>query len=104
MYKIAVLGDRASVSGFACIGLDTYPVTDKIQAAKKLKELAQHDYAVILITESLASHLEKEIDKFKENIAPAIILIPGAAGNTGKGMSMVAKSVERAVGTQLIGE
>ena len=63
MYKIAVLGDRESVSGFACIGLETYPITDKSEAAKKLKELSQNEYAVIFITELLASDLEKEIDK-----------------------------------------
>ena len=30
MYKIAVMGDRDSIYGFAALGLDTYPVTDPV--------------------------------------------------------------------------
>ena len=34
MYKVAVLGDRDSIYGFAALGLDTFPVTDPEEAAK----------------------------------------------------------------------
>ncbi|MDF2544032.1 MAG: hypothetical protein K0S47_3750 [Herbinix sp.] len=40
MYKIAVLGDRDSIYGFAALGLDTYPVESKDEAAKILKKIA----------------------------------------------------------------
>ena len=42
MYKIAVLGDRDSIYGFAALGLDIFPVSvsdDTAEAGKKLKEL-----------------------------------------------------------------
>lgn len=102
MYKVAVLGDRDSIYGFAAIGLDTYPVTDTEQAAKLLKELADSQYAVIYITESLQAVLESEIDKYTSERLPAIIPIPGVSGNTGMGMRNVKKSVERAVGSDII--
>lgn len=102
MYKIAAMGDRDSVFGFAAIGLDIFPFTDKALASKKLKELAQNDYAIIYITEALAAELREEIDKYKDETTPAIILIPGISGNTGEGMSSVSKSVERAVGSQIL--
>lgn len=102
MYKIAAMGDKDSVFGFAAIGLDIFPVTDKSLAAKKLKELANNSYAVIFITEALASELKEEIDKYKDETTPAIILIPGVSGNTGEGMSSVSRSVERAVGSQIL--
>ena len=54
MYKIAVMGDRDSIYGFAALGLDTYPVTDPIEAARKLRGLAEQEYAVVYITEALA--------------------------------------------------
>lgn len=101
MFKIAVIGDRDSVSAFACLGWDTFFITDKISGEKKLKELARENYAVIYITEALASVIGEEIDKYKDCITPAIILIPGVSGNTGEGMSSVLRSVERAVGSQL---
>ena len=100
MYKIAVMGDRDSIYGFAALGLDTYPVTDPVEAARRLRSLAE--YAVIYITEALADTLEAEIDRYREQMLPAVILIPGASGNTGKGVAAVKKSVEQAVGSDII--
>jgi V/A-type H+-transporting ATPase subunit F len=102
MYKVAVLGERDSIYGFAALGLDTYPVTNNEEAAKTLKALAEGEYAVIYITESLQAELELEIDRYVTNYLPAIIPIPGVSGNTGKGMRNVKKSVERAVGSDII--
>jgi V/A-type H+-transporting ATPase subunit F len=102
MYKAAVLGDRDSIYGFAALGLDTYPVTGHEEASKVLKTLADGQYAVIYITESLQSELESEIDRYVTSYLPAIIPIPGVSGNTGKGMRNVKKSVERAVGSDII--
>ena len=102
MYKIAVMGDRDSIYGFAALGLDTYPVTDPIEAARKLRGLAEQEYAVVYITEALAETLEAEIDRYREQMLPATILIPGASGNTGKGVAAVKKSVEQAVGSDII--
>lgn len=102
MYKIAVLGDRDSIYGFAALGLNTFPVSDVEEAAKKLKKLAESDYAVIYITESLQAKLELELDKYRTANLPAIIPIPGVSGNTGMGMLNVKKSVEQAVGSDII--
>lgn len=102
MYKVAVLGDRDSIYGFAAIGLDTFPVENSAEAAKKLKELVNGQYAVIYITEALQAELEAEIDNYITLQLPAIIPIPGVSGNTGKGIRNVKKSVERAVGSDII--
>jgi V/A-type H+-transporting ATPase subunit F len=102
MYKVAVIGDRDSIYGFAALGLETYPVSEKEEAAKILKTLAEAEYAVIYITESLQAELETETDRYVTNYLPAIIPIPGISGNTGKGIRNVKKSVERAVGSDII--
>lgn len=102
MYKIAVIGDRDSIYGFAALGLDTYPVSDPGEAAKMLKRLAGGQYAVIYITESLQALLETQIDTYRTESLPAIIPIPGVTGNTGMGILNVKKSVEQAVGSDII--
>jgi V/A-type H+-transporting ATPase subunit F len=102
MYKIAVLGPYDSIYGFATLGLDIFPVSDPEEGRKQLKNLAGGDYAVIYITESLAASMQQEIDKYKEQLLPAIILIPGISGNTGEGVSGVKRSVEQAVGSDII--
>ncbi|MDO4487701.1 MAG: V-type ATP synthase subunit F [Eubacteriales bacterium] len=102
MYKIAVMGDRDSIYGFAAIGFEPFPMATHEEAAAKLKELVEDNYAVIYITEALAEGLEKEILHYSERELPAIILIPGVSGNTGKGIMAVKRSVEQAVGSDII--
>ena len=54
------------------------------------------------ITESLAKRIPAEIDRYRLQLSPAVILIPGISGNTGEGLSAVKKSVEQAVGSDII--
>ncbi|HIX60443.1 MAG TPA: V-type ATP synthase subunit F [Candidatus Blautia gallistercoris] len=102
MYKIAVIGDYDSIYGFAALGLDIFPVSEPEEAKSKFQQLAGGTYAVIYITEALAAQLEQEIEKYREEILPAIIQIPGVSGNTGAGILEVKKSVEKAVGSDIL--
>ena len=102
MYKIAVLGDRDSIYGFAAVGLSTCPTVDPEEAGKLLRKLAESNYAVIYITEALAEQLKPEIEHYQEQRLPAIIPIPGVSGNTGMGIAAVRKYVEQAVGSDII--
>ena len=105
MYRIAVLGDRDSVYGFAALGLAVFPVEEEAEGARLLRRLAEQTeepYAVIYITEALAAKLEEEIDRLRERRFPAVIPIPGVSGNTGAGLRAVKKSVEQAVGSDII--
>ena len=102
MYKIAVLGPYDSIYGFAALGLDIFPVSDPEEGRHSLRRLAEGEYAVIYVTEGLAAGMPQEIEKYKEQLLPAIILIPGIAGNTGAGVRGVKASVEQAVGSDII--
>ncbi len=102
MYKIAVMGDKDSIFGFASVGISIFPVNDAAEAESTLHRLVNEEYAVIYITEKVASSISAEIDKYKKQPLPAIIPIPGVTGNTGIGMSAVSKSVEQAVGSDIL--
>ena len=102
MYKIAVMGPYDSIYGFAALGLDIFPVTDPEEGRHTLRGLAEGEYAVIYVTEGLSAGMPQEIEKYKEQLLPAIILIPGIAGNTGAGVRGVKASVEQAVGSDII--
>ena len=92
MYKIAVMGDQDSIYGFAALGLEPFSITNPQAAERKLRELAEGGgYAVIFITEALAAQIEPEIERHRSAGLPAVILIPGASGNTGRGMMAVKK-------------
>ena len=102
MYKVAVLGDKDSVCGFACLGLETIVIYDEVQAKNEFRRLVSENYAVIYITEYFAKILETEILKVSDSVTPAVILIPGISGNTGDGLTNINKSVERAVGSSIL--
>lgn len=102
MYKIAVIGDRDSIYGFATLGLETFPVLNAGEGARELKRLAADDYAIIYITEQLQSQIMDTVSQYNDMRLPAIIPIPGVSGNTGQGLANISKLVERAVGTDIV--
>ena len=92
--------------GFKALGLETYPAADAAEAAQVLRQLTREseDYAIIYIEETLAAQLTHEINKFKDSPTPAIILIPGREGSIGLGQEALRSAVERAVGTNILGD
>ena len=102
MYKIAVVGDQDSVLGFKALGLDVFPAESVEEAKKTLHRLAKEDYAVVYLTEQLAQYMNDELDRYKDELTPAIILIPGKEGSLGMGMANIKKSVDRAVGADIL--
>ena len=106
MLKIAVIGGRETVIGFKALGLETYPAADAAEASGILRSLTRdrQDIAIIYIEENLAGQMSREIEKFKDSPTPAIILIPGREGPLGLGQSALKAAVERAVGTDILGD
>ena len=106
MLKIAVIGSSDTVMGFKALGLETYPAANAEEASHILRSLTHDndDYAIIYIEENLAQYLTAEIDKFKDKPTPAVILIPGREGSIGLGQTALRAAVERAVGTNILGD
>lgn len=106
MLKIAVIGGRETVMGFKALGLETFPAANAEEATQILRKLTREndDYAIIYIEENLAAVMSSEINKFKDSPTPAIILIPGREGSMGLGLSALNAAVERAVGTNILGD
>lgn len=102
MYKIAVIGDKASVLGFKALGLDVFPVEELDEAKQTLHRLAKENYAVIYLTETYGAPMSAEMAYYKDELKPAIILIPGREGSLGIGKDNLQKAIERAVGADIL--
>ncbi len=102
MYKIGVIGEKDAVLGFSALGFSVFPVESREQAGEVLKELAKDNYAVIYITEQTAVGIKNEINQYREKRFPAVIPIPGIQGSLGIGMQGIKKSVEKAVGADIL--
>mgnify|MGYP003197757307 CR=1 FL=1 len=70
MYKIAVLGERESVMGFAALGLAVFPVDSAEEAAEVFHRLTRQSdaYAIIYVTETYAEALHAQIEKFASSV------------------------------------
>lgn len=104
MLKIAVIGGAETVIGFKALGLEVCPVANAEEGREALRRLTRdsEDYAIIYLEENLAQELQRDIDRYKDNPKPAIILIPGREGSLGLGQSALKAAVERAVGSDIL--
>lgn len=102
MYKIAVVGDYDSIYGFATLGLEICPAGNREEIRNTLRRLAEEDYGIIYITEAAAAEVESDLEVYQERMLPAVIQIPGVSGNTGAGVQGVRRTVEQAVGSDIL--
>ena len=102
MAKISVIGERSAVFGFSALGLDVRPAENEEETKEAFRALMKEDVGILYITEKAAEYVADEIAKLRFDPTPAVILIPGLSGNTGKGLEEVERSVEKAVGSKII--
>lgn len=101
MPEIMILGDEETVAGFGALGLESVAAADTEQAQQALKAVLEADVALLCVTEALAHTLENELRPLMRRGTPAVLLIPGASGNTGQGRRQMDESIRRAVGASL---
>lgn len=92
MAKLAAIGDRYSVQGFAALGLEVFPTDDPGEARRILARLSGEDCAAVLLTEPLAAQLPA-LPR-----SPAVVLIPGPGGPSGLAQARLREASRRALG------
>ncbi len=101
MAKIGVIGDSGSVLGFKAVGLDVC-ACETIEEAILALHLMARNAGIIYVTERFYKDMQDEAAKYLEKKIPAVIPIPGLDGSYGVGIANVKKSVERAVGADIL--
>lgn len=100
--NIAVVGEKESVLGFKAVGFDVHYTAGPHETEQIIIRLASGGYAIIYVTEQALEPVIGIMDRYKDEKIPAIIPIPGKSGPIGIGLSGVKKSVERAVGADIL--
>ena len=98
---IAVIGERESILGFQAVGFDIYPTGSPEETAHTIHRLAK-EYPILYITEQALAPVAEELERYRSQPLPAIIPIPGRTGSLGLGLGQVKKSVEKAVGADIL--
>ena len=95
MYKVAVIGDKDSV-------LHVFTAIEANDARRIVDKLAKEDYGIIFITEQLAKDIPETIQRYNNEVIPAVILIPSNRGSLNIGLENINKNVEKAVGSNIL--
>jgi V/A-type H+-transporting ATPase subunit F len=104
-YKIAMIGDSSTVSGFAAAGVEGFAAYRSEEALAKIRELAPTgEYAIIFVTETLAEPILAEMARIPTKAVPALIVIPDQGGARGIGFQRIRAAVEKALGIDLLGK
>lgn len=113
-YKLAIVGSAEAIAGFALLGAETFPANTAEEATEalfKLKKEMQVDekgiernvYAIVFITEDLASGITPDDEKkLAKGALPAIVPLPSHKGSSGYGMARLKRIVERAIGSDIL--
>lgn len=102
-YKIAIIGLHNITLGFKGLGIDTFSVVSAQEALDSLKNIiAKKEHAIVFITEDLALNIKKELEELAHLPLPAIISVPSHKGSFGVGLARLRKSVEQAVGSDIL--
>lgn len=113
-YRIAIVGSRQSVQGFSLLGADIVPAESTAEAIAELYRLKKvmtkddrgverNAYAIVFVTEDLASGIPPEDEKkLARGALPAIIPLPSHRGSSGYGLARLKRIVERAVGSDIL--
>lgn len=113
-YKLAIVGAPEAIAGFSLLGAVVIPALNTAEAVEqlmKLKKETQTDengveraaYAIVFITEDLASGISPDDEKrLAKGALPAIIPLPSHRGSTGYGLQRLKRIVERAVGSDIL--
>ncbi len=100
--KIAVVGEKDSVLGFKTVGFNVFETEGPQETADRIHALAKEGYGIIFVTEQALRPVKEILSEYKEAMLPAIIPIPGINGSEGIGLQNVHRSVERAVGADIL--
>lgn len=102
MYKIGVVGERDAVIAFLALGITVKAADTPEEAMKAVDTMAREGYGIIFVTETIAKDITETIDRYKNAILPAVILIPGSKGSLGIGLAAIKSNVEKAVGVDIL--
>jgi len=101
--KIAVIGDRDTVTGFRMVGVRESSIPKTADETRKslLDYFRDPEMGLIIITEPLAEGIEEIILELSEAPVPVILLVPDRQGTTGAYETVLKELIRRAVGIEI---
>jgi vacuolar-type H+-ATPase subunit F/Vma7 len=101
--KVAVLGDSDFVMPFSALGLDTFEAgKDASETAKIAGEIAEADYALVIIAENVAPAAQDAFASVQNKARPCVIVVPFTTESTGFATQALGEALRIATGVNIL--
>lgn len=105
MKKVAAVGERHSFLSWRVAGCEFYEADSPRGLAIELARLARDtEVALVLVPEHLASEAGQALEDFRTVSAAVLMVLPDGASGVDAGYASVRRSVERALGVDILGD
>ena len=105
MAKAVAVGEKSVILAFKGVGCDIVPVADAEGFQRAIARLARTpDAEIVLVTESMAASAPQALKDFRAAAAGILLVIPSHEGGRGFSFEEMRRSVELALGVDVLGK
>ena len=104
MSRMAFIGDRDSVWGFAAFGALVFPVSTQEEAEEAIATAVKRGSAIVFVTEDVYEACSEHIAEYRDLALPTVTVLPGVKGSRGLAATEIHRAVSAAVGADILAE
>ena len=105
MSKAIAIGEKHLILGFKGVGFEVVPVEESSKLMSELIALSRDpEIGIVLITESMAEKNPQAILEFRHRSSAILTIIPTHEGSRHTSFQEIRKSVEKAIGVDILGK
>lgn len=102
-YKIAIMGNADAIGGFRAIGVEAISVYSIEDCQEKFWNVFNSsEYGILFITEDWAEKIQDILQNLPLKALPSVVAIPSQSGSTGAGLNNLKRTVEQAIGSDIL--
>lgn len=99
MYRVVVITDPETATGFRLAGVEVREVTSPQQTLEQLRSMVTQDYGVVAINQDLMKGLDDDVNRLmRGRDTPIIIPFPAPKAHMETGEDYIAKLVKEHIG------
>ena len=99
MYRVAVITDPETATGFRLAGVEVREVASPRQTLEQLRSLLTQDYGIVAVNEDLMKGLDEDINRLMHGRdTPIIIPFPAPKAQLESGEDYIARLVKEHIG------
>jgi V/A-type H+-transporting ATPase subunit F len=99
LYRVAVITDPETATGFRLAGVEVHEVTSPQQILEQLRSLLTKDYGIVAVNEDLMKGLAGDIHRLmRGRDTPIIIPFPAPRAQLESGEEYIARLVKEQIG------